>query len=547
MSLDDPRTSVKERRAHESSCGHFPPRQSNIRRKIANHPRETALLRLPRPLLALLLVLPASSAAQDAHNHAAPEKLGVVSFPISCQPEVQQQFDRGVALLHSFAYADARSAFQAVATQDEHCAMAHWGIAMTYFRQLWDPPLLPETVSSAQKEIERARHLGTNSDRERNFVKAMAELYQNADSLPYTTRALKYERAMSSLVSQNTADVEAKVFYALALLANASPTDKTHSKQKQAATLLEPLYRSHPQHPGIPHYLIQAYDNTELAPQGLQAAKAYAQIAPSAPHALHMPSHIFTRLGLWDDSIASNLAAMKAAQQQGDTGEELHAMDYLVYAYLQSGRDSEANQIVQQLQGMSGVNVADFKIGYAYTVMPIRLAVERGDWAGAAKIVSPEGVPPHVAAIAVWARGMGLSRSGHVAEAQAEADRLRQIETRFRASGNQSNNQTTSDYWAAQVHILSREVMAWSAEASGNHQEAVNLLREAADQEDGIGKLPVTPGPILPAREQLGYLLLEQHHAELAGAEFQVALANAPGRRGALQGAARAAELSSHK
>jgi tetratricopeptide (TPR) repeat protein len=551
MSLDDPRTSVKERRSHESSCGHFPPRQSNIRRNIANHPRETTLLRLPRPLLALLLVLPASSAAQDAHNHAAPEKLGVVSFPVSCRPKVQQQFDRGVALLHSFAYADARNAFQAVAAQDERCAMAHWGIAMTYFRQLWDPPILPETVSAAQKDIERAQQLGTNSERERNFIKALAELYQNAGSVPYTTRAVNYERAMSALVSQNTADVEAKVFYALALLANSSPTDKTHSKQKQAASLLEPLYRSHPQHPGIPHYLIHAYDNAEMAPQGLQAAKAYAQIAPSAPHALHMPSHIFTRLGLWDDSIASNLAAAKAAKQQLDPGEELHAMDYLVYAYLQSGRDSEANQVVQQLQGMSGPNVADFKIGYAYTVMPIRFAVERGDWAAAAKIVSPDGVPPHVAAIAIWTRGMGLSRSGRVAEAQAEADRLQQIETQFRASGNQSNNQSTSQsnnvYWAAQVHILSREVIAWSAEASGKHQEAVNLLREAADQEDGIEKLPVTPGPILPAREQFGYLHLKQNHPDLAATEFQTALTNAPGRRGALQGAARAAERAGDK
>ena len=555
MSLDDPRTSVKEPRSHESSCEHFPPRQSyirrNIRRKIANHPRETTLLHLPRPLLALLLVLPASSAAQESHNHAAPEKLGVISFPISCQPEVQQQFDRAVALLHSFAYADARNAFQATAAQDERCAIAHWGIAMTYFRQLWDPPVLPESVSTAQKEIERAQQLGTNSGRERSFIKALAELYQNAGSVSYTTRALSYERAMSALVSQNTADVEANVFYALALLANASPTDKTHSKQQQAASLLEPLYRSHPQHPGIPHYLIHAYDNAEMAPNGLQAAKAYAQIAPSVPHALHMPSHIFTRLGLWDDSIASNLAAMKAAQEQGDTGEELHAMDYLVYAYLQSGRDSEANQVVQQLQSMSGLDVADFKMGYAYTVMPIRLAVERSDWAGAAKIVSPPGVPPHVAAIAIWARGMGLSRTGRVADAQTEADRLRQIEIQLRTSGSQSNNQSTNlsnnDYWAAQAHILLREVMAWSAEAGGNHQEAVNLLREAADQEDGIEKLPVTPGPILPAREQLGYLFLEQNHPELAATEFHTALANAPGRRSALQGAARAAKLSSPK
>jgi len=501
------------------------------------------LLHSPRLLLVLLLVLPASSAAQDAHNHAAPEKLGVVSFPISCQPEVQQQFDRGVALLHSFAYADARSAFQGVAEQDERCAMAHWGIAMTYFRQLWDPPILPETISSAQKEIQRAQQFGANSERERNFIKALAELYQNANSVPYSTRALNYERAMSALVSQNTADLEANVFYALALLADSSPTDKTHSKQKQAASLLEPLYRSHPQHPGIPHYLIHAYDNAEMAPRGLRAAKAYAQIAPSAPHALHMPSHIFTRLGLWDDSVASNLAAAKAAQQQGDTGEELHAMDYLVYAYLQSGRDSEADHVVQQLQGMSGLDAADFKVGYAYTAMPIRLAVERSDWAGAAKIVSPEGVPPHVAAIAVWARGMGLSRTGRVAGAQTEADRLRQIETQLRASDNQS----TSDYWAAQVHILLREVMAWSAQAGGKYEEAVTLLRDAADQEDGIEKLAVTPGPIVPAREELGYLLLEQNHPELAATEFQTALANAPGRRGALQGAARAAQLSSHK
>jgi tetratricopeptide (TPR) repeat protein len=215
---------------------------------------------------------------------------------------------------------------------------------------------------------------------------------------------------------------------------------------------------------------------------------------------------------------------MKAAQQQGDTGEELHAMDYLVYAYLQNGRDSEADRVVQQLQGMSGLDAADFKIGYAYTVMPIRLAVERGDWAGAAKIGSPERVPPHVAAIAVWATGMGLSRTGHIADATAEADRLRQIEMQLRASRNESSN----GYWAAQVGILAHEVMAWSAEADGKHQQALTILREAADREDEIEKLPVTPGPILPAREQLGYLLLEQNQPQLAATEFQTALGNAP-------------------
>ena len=494
--------------------------------------------RFSQPLFVLLLFLGASSSAQETHGHGATERLGVVYFPISCVPEVQPQFDRAVALLHSFAYADARSAFQAVAKQDERCAMAHWGVAMTYFRQLWDPPILPATVSTAQKEIERARLLGTGSERERGFINALAALYQDVDSVPYRTRALNYERAMSALASENSADVEVKVFYALALLANVSPTDKTHSKQKQAAALLEPLNRAYSQHPGISHYLIHACDNAELAPEGLEAARAYSLIAPSAPHALHMPSHIFTRLGLWDDSITSNLAAREAAHQQGDTEEELHAMDYLVYAYLQNGRDSEADRVVQQLQSMARLNVGDFKIAYASTAMPIRLIVERGQWADAAKVVPQAGAPPHVSAIAIWACGMGLSRSGHATEAQVEVDRLREVERQLRASGN--------DYWAAQVDVLAQEVMAWSAQTGGKPQEAVALLREAADQEDGIEKLPVTPGPIVPAREQLGDLLLEQNQPESAANEFHTALANAPGRRGALRGAARAAELSSH-
>ncbi len=493
---------------------------------------------LPRIVLTLLLILPLSSVAQELHSHGAPEKLGAVSFPISCLPKVQQQFDRGVALLHSFAYAAAENAFQGVAEQDPRCAMAHWGIAMTYFRQLWDPPIVPATISSAQREIQRAQQIGASSERERKFINALGLIYQDAATVPYRTRALNYEHAMSDIASENRKDVEAQVFYALALLANASPSDKTHEKQKQAADLLEPLDRTYPQHPGIPHYLIHAYDNAELAPRGLPAAKAYSQIAPSAPHALHMPSHIFTRLGLWEDSITSNLAAREAAHKQGATREELHAMDYLEYAYLQSGRDSEAAQVVQQLKGMSGLNTADFIVGYAAAAIPVRYAVERGQWADAANIVPPTGAPPHVAAIGVWARGLGLSRSGHSVEAQAEADRLRRIELQLRTSGN--------DYWAAQVDILVREVMAWSAQADGKPEEAVTWMRGAADAEDATEKLPVTPGPIVPAREQLGYLLLEQNHPELASQEFETALANAPGRRGALQGAARAAELSGH-
>ena len=483
-----------------------------------------------------LLFLVHFSFAQETHNHGAPEKLGKVSFPISCAQAVQQQFNRGVALLHSFAYAPAEEAFQGVAELDPQCAMAHWGIAMTYYHQLWDPPIASAAIPIAQKEVLRAQQIRTTSERERQFINALALLYQDAATVPYRTRALNYEQAMSRLASANRADTESQVFYALALLANASPADKTHTNQKQAADILEPLYRANPQHPGVPHYLIHAYDNAELAPRGLAAARAYSQIAPSAPHALHMPSHIFTRLGLWDDSITSNLAAREAAHQQADTGEELHAMDYLVYAYLQSGRDKDAAQVVQQLKDMQNLNAPDFKINYASTAMPIRYAVEQGHWADAAGIAPPIAAPPQVVAIAVWARGLGLARTGRAAAARAEIERLQQLEKQLRASGN--------DYWAGQVKIMIGEVTAWTVQADGKPDEASATLRAAADDEDAIEKLPVTPGPIIPAREQLGYLLLEQNQPALARKEFENALTNAPGRRGALQGAARAAALS---
>ena len=486
------------------------------------------------PLLILLVISPFAS-AQETHNHSTPEKLGNVSFTTSCAPAVRERFDRGVALLHSFAYSAAEATFRGVTEQDPQCAIAHWGIAMSYFHELWDPPVAPATIPIAQKEVQLAQRVGASSERERQFIKALSLIYQNAATVPYRTRASNYEHAMGDLASVNKHDVEAQVFYALALLANASPGDKTHAKQKQAAALLEPLDRIYPQHPGIPHYLIHAYDNAELAPRGLAAARAYSRIAPSAPHALHMPSHIFTRLGLWQDSIASNLAARKAAGRERDTGEELHAMDYLVYAYLQSGHDQEAERVIRQLQSMPNLNQGDFKIAYAATAMPVRYAVERRQWLEAAGIRAPRAAPPQVVAIAVWGRGLGLARSGHAAS--AEIDRLQQVEEQLRRSGN--------EYWAIQVGILMGEVRAWSAQAQKKPEEAAALLRASADEEDAIEKLPVTPGPIVPAREQLGDLLLEQNHPSAALKEFQTALLNAPGRRGALQGAAHAAELSS--
>ena len=490
-------------------------------------------------LLTVLLLFPSLLGAQEEHSHGAAEKLGTVSFSTSCLPEIQQQFDRGVALLHSFAYVAAGDAFRSVAERDPRCAMAHWGVAMTSFHQLWDPPVSPSTIPTARRELRAAQEAGGSTDRERGFINALSLIYQDADSVAYRVRASNYGRAMKDLAGKNPKDTEVQVFYALALLANGSPTDKTHEKQKEAADVLEPLARAFPEHPGIPHYLIHAYDNAELASRGLPAAREYSKIAASAPHALHMPSHIFTRLGLWEDSIASNVAARDAAHRQGDTGEELHAMDYLVYAYLQLGRDSEAAQIVEQLKGMKGLNIADSKSSYPTTAIPVRYVVERKQWAEAASIVPPTGAPPYVAAIAVWARGLGLSRSGRSREAGMEADRLRQIGTQLRAAGN--------DYWATEMDVMLREVLAWSAQADGKTEEAVAVMLEAADEEDATEKLPVTPGPIVPAREQLADLLLEQNHPGQASREFAGSLVNSPGRRGAVQGAARAAELSSHK
>jgi tetratricopeptide (TPR) repeat protein len=405
---------------------------------------------------------------------------------------------------------------------------------MTHFHQLWDLPPSPADMSVAQKEIRQAEMLEEASQRERGFVHALSLVFEDAAVVPYSTRALNYEAAMHELAVANPKDVEAQAFYALALISNASPSEKERRRQKQAADLLEPLYREYPDHPGIPHYLIHACDNQELASRGLAAARSYANIAPSAPHALHMPSHIFTRLGLWDDSIASNLAARSAARHQGDTGEELHAMDYLVYAYLQRGRDQDAVRVIEQLKAMQNLDMGDFKIGYAATAMPIRYIVERQQWSDAEKVVNPPGsAQPHVVAIVIWARGLGFARNGDAREADKQSEALGQIEDRLRASRN--------GYWATQVDIMRREVVAWSAQAANKPDKAATILRSAADDEDGIEKLPVTPGPIIPAREQLGELLLEQGNADLASKAFETALVNAPGRRGALQKAAHAA------
>jgi tetratricopeptide (TPR) repeat protein len=339
---------------------------------------------------------------------------------------------------------------------------------------------------------------------------------------------------MAGVARENAGDMESQIFYALALIATAPPTDKTHANQKKALAILEPLYRSHPQHPGLAHYVIHASDSTEMAQQGLAAARAYSRIAPSAPHALHMPSHIFTRLGLWDDSIASNRAARAAAHEQGDIGEELHAMDYLTYAYLQRGREADARQILGDLQSMTSITASQFKEGYAATAMPVRFAVERRDWDGAASLEPLSQSPPHVAALAYWARALGRTRSEHPQSSDAEIAKLDECRRALQSAGN--------SYWAAQVDVLLKEAQGWRSAANGESDAAIRSLRAAADEEDALEKLPVTPGPIVPAREQLGELLLKLKRPQEALQELRAALTSAPRRRGALTGAIAAAE-----
>ena len=358
--------------------------------------------------VAVLAIWARPAVAAEEHSHPPPEKLGSVAFETSCAPEVKAAFNRAVALLHSFAFDASEQAFRDVARTDPKCAMAHWGIALSYYHPLWEPPDAAH-LQQGRAEIDAARALDA-TPREVAFIEAAAAYYGDSKERSYPDRARAYEQAMGEVAARHPQDDEAQIFHALSLLGTASPTDRTHTKQKQAGQILEPLYRKYPDHPGLAHYLIHAYDSTELASRGLEPARAYSQIAPSVPHALHMPSHIFTRLGLWEDSIASNLAARQAAHEQGDVGEELHAMDYLTYAYLQLGRLDEAKGIARDVAARTSLSAAEFKTGYAANVMPVRVAIEGGDWSGAATLQPLAGSMPQTAAIVYWARAVGRAR-----------------------------------------------------------------------------------------------------------------------------------------
>jgi hypothetical protein len=466
---------------------------------------------------------------------AKTEQLGRVHFPVSCGAATQTKFDRAVALLHSFWYSEGVKAFTAVTEADPSCAMGYWGIAMSHWYPLWQPPS-EAMLKKGWEAVERAKALGGKTVREQEYIAAIEVFYKDAQTLDHRTRALAYEKAMERLYARYPEDREAAVFYALALNATIVPTDKTYANQLKAAEILEQVFAEQPDHPGVAHYLIHSYDYPPLANRGLDAARRYAKIAPSAPHALHMPSHVFTRLGLWQESIASNRDSAAAAKEHRSVFEQLHALDYQAYGYLQGGQDREAKRILDERNALAKEDLENFASAYAFAAIPARYALERQQWAEAATLEPRPSRVKYSEAITYFARAIGAARSGDAVSARANVDQLQALHTAL--------VEAKQDYWAGQVEIQHRAAAAWLARAEGKQEEAVRIMREAAALEDATEKHPVTPGPLFPARELLGELLLELQQPAQALQEFEAAIPKEPNRFNGLYGAARAAELA---
>ena len=502
-----------------------------------------ARISLRSALLASVLTI---SLVPTALQAQAIGKVGEVGFPVSCSAEAQQQFTRAVALLHSFWYEEAVKAFTGVAETDPSCAMAYWGVAMSNWYPLWYPPSAA-ALKAGSDAVAKAQSIGAKTDRERDYIDAIATFYRDSDRLDNRTRSVAYEKAMEQVYSRYPDDREAGVFYALALNATALPTDKTYANQEKAAKILQRVFAEQPNHPGAAHYLIHSYDSAPLANLGLPAAICYADIAPSVPHALHMPSHIFTRVGQWQNSIDSNRASADAGQNYAAKvfgpgvvwDQTLHAMDYLEYSYLQTGRDGEAKRVLDQLRSYQKAIPSSLAAAYAIAAIPARYAVERQNWAEAAalpepRITSPGNEYPWTAPMITYSRALGAAHTGDFAGAQAEIGKLE--------AARDALTQAKNTYWAGQVDVEARSASAVLAQAQGRKDEALTLMRSAANLEDASDKHPVTPGSIVPARELLGDMLLEANQPAEALAEYERSLNSAPNRFHGLAGAATAAE-----
>ena len=493
--------------------------------------------------IALSVTLAAQGQVPATHDHGAPTgRLGVVHFATSCVAPAQPMFDRGVAQLHSFWFSAAVESFTAVLAQDPACVMAHWGIAMSWWSNPFAGYRTPQAVAAGLAALDAARATGGGTAREQAYLGAAGQLFRDASTRDLRTRTVAYETAMAALVAGWPDDVEARIFYALALGQTALPTDKSYANQLKAAAILEAEFARQPEHPGLAHYIIHSFDVPPLASRGLNAARRYSAIAPDAPHALHMPSHTFTRLGLWHDSIDANLKSAAAARRDtGAASEELHALDYQVYAYLQTGQDAAAQRVVPLVPALA-VKIPNAGAGsaappsagyYAVAAIPARSALERAAWAEAAGLTPLKSPFPFANAVSHFARALGAARSGRTDAAGQEVAALAVLRDTLKAAND--------GYWTEQVEIQRLGAAAWVALAEGQQAQALALMREAADREDATEKAALTPGPLKPARELLGEMLLQVKRPADALVAFEATLTKEPNRFRAVLGAARAA------
>jgi hypothetical protein len=485
----------------------------------------------------LVVFLGAMSVAQANEDSASPKKLGEVAFANSCAPEAQESFERGVAWLHSFGFVEGEQAFRDALDRDPNCAIAAWGIATVLIGNTFSLGPGVEGAQQAQQAIGRGRTISAKTQRERDYIEAIAAYYDHFAERLHGARIRSLSDAFEALAQRYPDDDETQIFSALYLTASQPPTDKSYSRARKAAAILEAQFAKHPNHPGVAHYLIHSYDYPAIARNGLPAAFCYAGIAPDAAHALHMPSHIFTRVGLWRESIDTNARSIVAAKEENNTGSVLHAMDYTIYADLQLAYDADAAAVVKQSLDLSDPGLAS---AYARAAIPARYAVERNQWSEAATLADrPASKFPYTEAMTLFARAVGVARSGNLAGAEKDVARLAAIVAALKAANN--------DYWANEVEAQSLGAAAWIAFASGNRDEALGLMRSAADVEDASEKSAVSPGRILPARELLGDMLLESDRSEDALAAYEASLVNDPKRLRSFYGAARAAVAAGNR
>jgi tetratricopeptide (TPR) repeat protein len=464
---------------------------------------------------------------------SAEQQLGKVHFATSCNEIAQRRFDRALRYQHSFWYRESKEIFEEVLKADSTCAIAYWGIAQSLLVNPFNPTPA-KNLAEGLAAVEKGKAIGAKTSRENDLIAAIGASYADFDKLDQRTRAQAYAKAMAEVASRYPDDDEVQIYYALALDIAASPSDKTYVNQLKAAGILEPIFKRQPEHPGVAHYLIHTYDYPALAAKGLDAATRYAGIAEAAPHAQHMPSHIFTRVGSWAESVASNAAAARLAKAGHEADDELHASDYMVYALLQLGRDREAHQILDQMRIVTGFNPDRNTGPFALAASPARYIVERGDWTAAADLPLRPSKFAYVDAMTRFARALGAVRSGHVDAAKPDIATLAALRDKLR--------EAKDAYWAGQVDIQWQAASAWASYAEGRHDDALEMMSAAADAEDKTEKATVTPGPLMPARELYGAMLLERGMAKEALAAFEATLRKEPNRLGAYLGAARAAE-----